>query len=128
MFYLQLIAILILVHFFAKLYPLLGKEKTRREVILEAYLDIEAKMLGIFKNNLVNPPKELNSPASLNSSTKSKLPDEILQYFVSCNPSRAFSMSFGNDALLAYSPSNKPFIHNGYVPLGISEFGLGTLL
>ncbi|XP_061349490.1 stem-specific protein TSJT1-like isoform X2 [Gastrolobium bilobum] len=64
-------------------------------------------MLGIFKNNLVNPPEELNSPASLNSSTKSKLPNEILQGFISHNPSNAFSMSFGNDALLAYSPSIK---------------------
>ena len=63
-------------------------------------------MLGIFKKKLVNPPQELNSPASLNSSKKSKLPDEILRDFTSFNPSNAFSMNFGNDAILAYSPSN----------------------
>ncbi|KAK7327908.1 hypothetical protein VNO77_22001 [Canavalia gladiata] len=69
-------------------------------------------MLGIFKEKLVNAPKELNSPASLNSCTKPKPPHEVLQNFMSCNSSNAFSMSFGNDALLAYSPSNKPSIHH----------------
>lgn len=69
-------------------------------------------MLGIFKEKLVNAPKELNSPASLNSCTKKpKLSHEILKDFKSCNSSNAFSMCFGNDALLAYSPSNKPSIH-----------------
>ncbi|OIV93192.1 hypothetical protein TanjilG_24407 [Lupinus angustifolius] len=70
-------------------------------------------MLGIFKNNLVDPPMELNSPAPLNSSTKSKHPDEILKHFISSNSSNAFSMNFGSDALLAYSPANKPSMHNG---------------
>ncbi|RDX84222.1 Stem-specific protein TSJT1, partial [Mucuna pruriens] len=51
-------------------------------------------MLGIFKEKLVNPPQELNSPESLNSSKRNSNPK-----------------SFGNDALLAYSPSNKPSIH-----------------
>ncbi|KAG4945577.1 hypothetical protein JHK82_041629 [Glycine max] len=68
-------------------------------------------MLGIFKEKLVKAPKELNSPASLNSCTKPKLSHEILQDFMSCNSSNAFSMCFGNEALLAYSPSNKPSIH-----------------
>ena len=117
MFFLQLIALLILVHFFEKVYSFLGEEKRKRVVTLEANPDQEAKMLAIFKDSLVNPPEELNSPASLDSSTKSKHPNEILQHFMSCNPSKAFSMSFGNDALLAYSPSNKPSIHHGYVPM-----------
>ncbi|TKY71680.1 Stem-specific protein TSJT1 [Spatholobus suberectus] len=69
-------------------------------------------MLGIFKEKLVNAPKELNSPASLNSCTKPKLSHEILQDFMTCNSSNAFSMCFGTDALLAYSPSNKPSIHH----------------
>ncbi|XP_027364709.1 stem-specific protein TSJT1-like [Abrus precatorius] len=70
-------------------------------------------MLGIFNEKLVNAPKELHSPASFNSCTKPKLTHEILQDFISCDSSNAFSMSFGNDALLAHSPSNTPsFIHH----------------
>ncbi|MQL41513.1 hypothetical protein EI012_26760, partial [Escherichia coli] len=69
-------------------------------------------MLGIFKEKLVNAPKELNSPASLNSSTKPKLPHETLEDFMSLNSPNAFYMSFGNDALLAYSPSDQPFTHH----------------
>ncbi|KAG5066890.1 hypothetical protein JHK86_010621 [Glycine max] len=69
-------------------------------------------MLGIFKEKLVKAPKELNNPASLNSCTKPKPSHEILKDFMACNSSNAFSMCFGNDALLAYSPSNKPSIHH----------------
>lgn len=71
-------------------------------------------MLGIFKEKLVNAPEELNSPASLNSNTKAKQSHEILRDFMSCNSSNAFFMTFGNDALLAYSPSNKPSIYQRY--------------
>jgi len=71
-------------------------------------------MLGLFKEKMANAPKELNSPASLNSSTKPKLSHEILKDFMSCDPSNAFYMCFGNDALLAYSPSNKPSTHQRY--------------
>ncbi|KAK7412316.1 hypothetical protein VNO78_03769 [Psophocarpus tetragonolobus] len=67
-------------------------------------------MLGIFKK-LVKAPKELKSPASFNSCTKPKISHEILQDFMTCNSSNAFSMCFGTDALLAYCPSNKPSIH-----------------
>jgi hypothetical protein len=49
----------------------------------------------------VNPPQELYSPASLCSSRKPKLPEEIVKDFVSSNPSNAFTMSFGDSALLA---------------------------
>ncbi|XP_004505042.1 stem-specific protein TSJT1-like isoform X1 [Cicer arietinum] len=70
-------------------------------------------MLGIFKQKLVNPPQELNSPASLESSKNSKVPDEILHDFISCNPSNAFSINFGNDGILAYSPSNNTSKHQG---------------
>lgn len=76
-------------------------------------LSTETKMLGIFTKKLVNPPQELNSPAPLNSSNKSKLPHEILHDFTSFNPSNAFSLNFGNDAILAYSPSNNTSKHHG---------------
>ncbi|KAG6777021.1 hypothetical protein POTOM_016819 [Populus tomentosa] len=58
-------------------------------------------MLAIFNKGLVNPPQELYSPASLCSSRKPKLPEEIVKDFVSSNPSNAFTMSFGDSALLA---------------------------
>jgi hypothetical protein len=67
-------------------------------------------MLGIFKEKLVNAPKELNSPVS-NSHIKAKPSHEILKDFMSCNSSNAFFMTFGNDALIAYAPSNKPSIY-----------------
>ncbi|XP_057429917.1 stem-specific protein TSJT1-like [Lotus japonicus] len=71
-------------------------------------------MLGIFKEKLINAPKELNSPASLISQTKPKQSHEILNNFMSSctsSSSNPFFMSFGNDAVLAYSPSKKPSIH-----------------
>jgi hypothetical protein len=128
MFFLQLIGLLILVHFFEKFYTLLGVVDKRNKVItLEENLDppnnTKAKMLAIFNKKLVNPPQELNSPAPLNSSRKSKLPDEILHDFTSSNPSNAFSMNFGNDAFLAYSPSNNSSKHQGYVTIILNHIG-----
>lgn len=113
MFFLQLIGLLILVHFFEKFYTLIGGGHKTNTLILEENLNVskEAKMLGIFNKNVVNPPQELNCPAPLNSSNKPKLPDEILQHFISFDPSHAFSVNFGKDAVLGYSPSNN---HQGY--------------
>ena len=71
----------------------------------------EIKMLGIFKEKLFNAPKELKSPASLSSCTEPKPSNEIVNDFMSSNSSNAFSMCFGNDALLAYSPSKNPSTH-----------------
>jgi len=68
-------------------------------------------MLGIFKEKLFNAPKELKSPASLSSCTEPKPSNEIVNDFMSSNSSNAFSMCFGNDALLAYSPSKNPSTH-----------------
>ncbi|KAB1221927.1 Stem-specific protein TSJT1 [Morella rubra] len=64
-------------------------------------------MLGIFNNALVQPPRELNSPAELSSSVKPKLSQEILEDFVS-QSGNAFSVSFGNGTSLAYVPPEKP--------------------
>ncbi|KAF5728919.1 putative Stem-specific protein TSJT1 [Tripterygium wilfordii] len=65
-------------------------------------------MLAIFNKELVTVPQELNSPASLSSSRKPKLPVEILKEFhQSFTPSNAFSLSFGDAALLAYAPPQK---------------------
>ncbi|CAK9181784.1 unnamed protein product [Ilex paraguariensis] len=66
-------------------------------------------MLAIFKKSLVNPPQELNSPASLQSSKKPKLPEETLNDFLSSHPSNAFSIGFGDKALLAYAPPERPY-------------------
>ncbi|KAI4296707.1 hypothetical protein L6164_036645 [Bauhinia variegata] len=71
-------------------------------------------MLGIFKEKLVNPPKELNSPASLNASSKPKLPSDILKDFMTCNTTNSFSFNFGDAAFLAYAPSNMPSIQHRF--------------
>ncbi|XP_024989166.1 stem-specific protein TSJT1-like [Cynara cardunculus var. scolymus] len=59
-------------------------------------------MLGVFRNGLVSPPKELNSPAATNP------PDHHnpLQTFLSYHKNKASSMSFGNDASLAFAHSS----------------------
>lgn len=75
-------------------------------------------MLGIFNKELVQPPQELNSPASLNSSLKPKLPKEILNHFIS-HSSNAFSIGFGDAMSLAYIPPEKTYsIHQRY-PLSL---------
>ncbi|XP_019184689.1 PREDICTED: stem-specific protein TSJT1-like [Ipomoea nil] len=60
-------------------------------------------MLAIFQKELVNPPKELSSPASLGSSMKVVPPQEAINNFLSANPSNGFSLGFGDKAFLAYS-------------------------
>ncbi|KAH7545974.1 hypothetical protein FEM48_Zijuj01G0151000 [Ziziphus jujuba var. spinosa] len=60
-------------------------------------------MLAIFNKEMVQPPQELNSP-SMDSSKKPKLPQHILQDFLSDHPNDAFSITYGSKALLAYTP------------------------
>lgn len=59
-------------------------------------------MLAIFHKAFSNPPEELNSPASHKCSKKPKLPEETLHEFLSAHPTNAFSMNFGDAAVLAY--------------------------
>ncbi|OAY24788.1 stem-specific protein TSJT1 [Manihot esculenta] len=75
-------------------------------------------MLAIFKKGLVNPPQELNSPASLASSRKPKLPQEILKDFESSN---ALSISFGDVASLAYIPSQNPYAIHQKLFCGLND-------
>ncbi|KAH0760440.1 hypothetical protein KY290_016513 [Solanum tuberosum] len=60
-------------------------------------------MLAIFKNGVVDPPKELQSPASLQASIKAATPEETMKNFLSANPNNGFSIGFMNKAFLAYS-------------------------
>lgn len=60
-------------------------------------------MLAIFKNGVVNPPKELQSPASLQASIKAATPEESMKNFLSANPTNGFSIGFMDKAFLAYS-------------------------
>ncbi|XP_031124074.1 stem-specific protein TSJT1-like [Ipomoea triloba] len=60
-------------------------------------------MLAIFQKELVNPPKELSSPASLGSSMKVVPPQKAINNFLSTNPRNGFSLGFGDKAFLAYS-------------------------
>ncbi|KAL0707713.1 hypothetical protein Bca4012_074139 [Brassica carinata] len=50
-----------------------------------------------------HPPEELNSPASHSSGKYPKLPGETLSDFLSLHKDTAFSMTFGDSAVLAYS-------------------------
>ncbi|CAI0407422.1 unnamed protein product [Linum tenue] len=66
-------------------------------------------MLAIFQKGVVNPPQELNSPAYPPSSSSSsprppKLPHQIVDEFLSSNPSDSFSIKFRDNALLACVP------------------------
>ncbi|XP_059659218.1 stem-specific protein TSJT1-like isoform X2 [Cornus florida] len=61
-------------------------------------------MLGIFKKGLVDPPEELNSPASLQPSVEPKIPEDTLKDFLSSHPTNSFSVGFEDKALLAFAP------------------------
>lgn len=72
-------------------------------------------MLGIFNKKLVNAPKELNSPASLQVPAKPKktqlqFPQDALKDFLSSHPTNAFSLSFADKAAtIAFAPPARPF-------------------
>ncbi|KAJ0017307.1 hypothetical protein Pint_10624 [Pistacia integerrima] len=66
-------------------------------------------MLAIFNKGVVNPPQELHSPASLSSSRKPKLPEQICKDFVQSHPSNTCLINFANDASLAYAPLQNPY-------------------
>uniref|UniRef100_A0A2P2QU85 DUF3700 domain-containing protein n=1 Tax=Rhizophora mucronata TaxID=61149 RepID=A0A2P2QU85_RHIMU len=78
-------------------------------------------MLAVFSQELVNPPQELSSPATLSSPRKPKLPEEILEDFVSLSPSDPFSIKFGNDALLAYNRPQSPHPVNQRLFCGFND-------
>ncbi|KAJ0821069.1 hypothetical protein HanPSC8_Chr16g0715631 [Helianthus annuus] len=59
-------------------------------------------MLGVFKNGIVSPPKELKSP-NPNQSNNQSIP---LQAFLSSHQYNASSISSGNNASLAYAHSS----------------------
>ncbi|KAK6932546.1 protein of unknown function DUF3700 [Dillenia turbinata] len=61
-------------------------------------------MLAIFNKGTCDPPRELNSPASMEASMKPKNPHEILNEFMSSKSSNAFSLCFAN-ASLAFLPN-----------------------
>ncbi|CAI9088545.1 OLC1v1022895C1 [Oldenlandia corymbosa var. corymbosa] len=70
-------------------------------------------MLAIFHKAFAHPPDELHSPASQNSDKKPKLPEETLEEFLSAHPKNAFSLSFGNAAVLAYyKQENSSLLHS----------------
>ncbi|KAK4386623.1 hypothetical protein Sango_2532900 [Sesamum angolense] len=64
-------------------------------------------MLGVFKNGVVNPPKELHSPASEQASMSAKSPEQILRDFLASNPTNGFSLGFANKGFLAYAPPHR---------------------
>jgi len=76
-------------------------------------------MLAIFKNSLVDPPKELTSPAP---SKASKSPVETLQYFLSSNAdNNPFSIEFADQGMLAYAPSQRSFMATQRMFCGLDD-------
>ncbi|CAI9756510.1 unnamed protein product [Fraxinus pennsylvanica] len=69
-------------------------------------------MLAIFKNGLVNPPKELNSPSSFDACGRIKSTEDTSKVFLASHPTNGFSIRFVDKALLAYAPPQKPIIAN----------------
>lgn len=71
-------------------------------------------MLAIFHKAFAHPPEELKSPASHRAGSNSvpKSPEETLREFLSAHPTNAFSMSFGDAAVLAYArPDNQSLLN-----------------
>jgi hypothetical protein len=81
-------------------------------------------MLAIFNKNLVDPPKELNSPVShsTGSGNKSKYPQDIVNTFQqSYSHNVPLSIGFGNSAFLAYSSCKGPQIHDQRLFMGVDN-------
>ncbi|KAE8723036.1 mediator of RNA polymerase II transcription subunit 16-like isoform X1 [Hibiscus syriacus] len=78
-------------------------------------------MLTIFNKELMNPPKELHSPASLSSSNKPKSPEEIIKDFLASNPTNAFSIGFGSSACFAYAPPENRYSNYQRLFCGVDE-------
>ncbi|XP_042519606.1 stem-specific protein TSJT1-like [Macadamia integrifolia] len=80
-------------------------------------------MLAIFNKTVAHPPQELHSPVSSSRiAKKPNLPDEILKDFLSSHPNNAFSMSFNNDAVLAYVRPDRTFsLHSQRLFCGYDE-------
>lgn len=69
-------------------------------------------MLAVFKNDVLNPPKELHSPASIQASARLKTPEAALKDFLASNSNNGFSLGFVDKALLAYgSPQPSVLSH-----------------
>ncbi|KAL1537780.1 stem-specific protein TSJT1 [Salvia divinorum] len=67
-------------------------------------------MLAIFHKTFAHPPEELRSPAS--DKKAAQLPHETLRSFLASHPTNAFSMSFGDAAVLAYvTPHNHSLLY-----------------
>lgn len=68
-------------------------------------------MLAIFKKGVIDPPKELNSPASSlqSNSIKPKNTQDALNDFLSSQPTNAFSIAFSDKASLAFAPPQSQF-------------------
>ncbi|XP_028125024.1 stem-specific protein TSJT1-like [Camellia sinensis] len=76
-------------------------------------------MLAIFHKAFAHPPEELNSPAS----KKQKQPVETLNDFLSAHsyPKNAFSMTFGDAAVLAYARPDTSFLHHQRLFCGFDD-------
>ncbi|KAL2495168.1 aluminum induced protein with YGL and LRDR motif [Forsythia ovata] len=78
-------------------------------------------MLAIFKNGLVNPPKELNSPFSFNACERPKGTEETLKDFLASHPINGFSIGFLDKALLAYAPPQSALVPHQRLFCGVND-------
>ncbi|KAI3456315.1 hypothetical protein Pfo_012978 [Paulownia fortunei] len=78
-------------------------------------------MLALFKNGVVNPPKELHSPASTQASGRGKTPEETLKDFLASNPTNGFSLGFVDKAVLAYVPPQPSVMPNQRLFCGVDD-------
>ncbi|KAK9152719.1 hypothetical protein Sjap_000199 [Stephania japonica] len=77
-------------------------------------------MLAIFHEAFAHPPQELHSPASLKSLKKPKLPEEIVEEFLSAHPN-AFSMRLADAAVLAFVPPQHSFLFHQRLFCGFDD-------
>jgi hypothetical protein len=78
-------------------------------------------MLAVFKNGVVNPPKELHSPASARASAEPKSPEETLNEFLASNPTNGFSLGFADKVLLAHAPQQRSLTSHQRLFCGVND-------
>ncbi|PIM97929.1 hypothetical protein CDL12_29595 [Handroanthus impetiginosus] len=76
-------------------------------------------MLGVFKNGVVNPPKELHSP--IEGSSRPKSTEETLKDFLASNGNNGFFLGFAEKGFLAYAPSQRSVVSHQRLFCGLND-------
>ncbi|KAL6573945.1 hypothetical protein OROHE_001487 [Orobanche hederae] len=78
-------------------------------------------MLSVFKNGVINPPKELHSPLSTQAYGKSKNPEDIMKDFLASYPNNGFSLGFVDKAILGYVPPHSSIMPHPRLFCGLDD-------